>query len=251
MLDPKTYDLLALDRIIESYDYDSDPLLQSEFRPIEQALWTLIESYGAGVNDFGRQMSLHLRRTAIDGMKFLVDELGFSEKAGRNFHAANLFQDLGKIHPSYNPEIWDLPHRPTEAEREEKRKHIWRGTELLQIALDESSPDLRAHPHIQTVIPALQLFHHERCDGSGPYGKSADEMGLVIKAVCIVDAKDGDMIRRGHQSDLRDEPTALRRMKSLKEYDEKGKYDGAFDDVLDRYIAYRERVSGQTILPAS
>ena len=248
MINPDAFDLLALDRVIESYDYENDLLLQEEFRPIETALWTLIENYASGSNDFGQQMSQHLRRTSIDGMRFMVDELGFSEKAGRNFHAANLFQDLGKIHPAYDPNIWDLPHRPTEAEREEKRKHPWRGTDMFQIAIEEASPALREHPHIKTVIPAIQLFHHERCDGNGLFGKKADELGLVIKTVCIVDTKDGDMIRRGHQNEVRDEPTALRRMKSLEAYDDKGKYDGAFDGLLDRYIAYRERVSGQKIL---
>lgn len=249
LTDPSLYDLLDLDRLIESYDYERDPVLKQYFRPIEDALWGCIEHYGEGVNNFGRQMADHLRRTSLDGEKFLTDELGFSQKAGRNFHAANLFQDLGKIHPDYDPNIWDLPHRPTEEERAEKRKHPGRGPEILAVALEQAPPELREHPHVQIVIPAIQMFHHERADGKGPFGKKGDETGNVIKTVCIVDAKDGDMILRGHQNEVREEPEALLRMKGLPEYDKNGKYVGAFDDLLDRYIRYREKVTGTAILP--
>lgn len=251
MFNTATFDLLGLDQALESYDYNTDPLLQEHFRPIEEALWTLIEHYGAGVNDFGRQMADHLRRTSLDGMRFLVDELGFSERAGWNFHAANLFQDLGKIHSDYDPTIWDLPHRPSEEERAEKRKHTKRGPEVFDIALEEAPPALREHPHIRSIIPAIQLFHHERVDGTGPFGRTGDQMGLVIKTAVIVDVKDGDMVKRGHHELRRTETETLLRMKSLSGYDDKGKYRGAFDSLLDRYIAYRERAAGHPILPAN
>lgn len=241
------YDLLALDQLIDSYDYETDPILQEHFRPIEVALWALIENYGEGINNFGRQMADHLRRTSLDGMKFMVEELGFSEKAGRNFHAANLFQDLGKIHTGYSPEIWDLPHRPTPEERAEKRKHTERGPEVLEIALKDAPPELKNHPHVKTVIPAIQLFHHERVDGNGLYGCTGEDMGAVIKTVCLVDAKDGDMIRRPHQPLARSERETLLRLKGLPEFDMTGKYIGAFDDLLDRYIAYREYISGEKL----
>jgi len=248
MLDPAEFDLHEIDKIIETYDYDADPVLQDLFTPIEEALWSCIVHYAEDVNGFGAQMADHLRRTSLDGMKFLVNELGFSEAAGLNFHAANMFQDLGKIHPSFDPDLWDLPDRPTEAQRAEKRLHIPRGPEVMDIALQNAHPDVREHPHVKYVIPALQYFHHERTDGSGPYGKTGDEMGQVIKTVCIVDAKDGDMIHRGHQNQVRKEPEALLRMKGLPQYDKKGKYVGAFDDMLDRYIHYREGVTSTPIL---
>ncbi|MCB1530474.1 MAG: hypothetical protein H6853_06040 [Rhodospirillales bacterium] len=250
MFDPNSFNLLELDRIIESYDYESDPVLYELFRPVEATLWGCIENYGAGINNFGIQMANHLRRTSLDVMKFMVEELGFSESAGRNFQAANLFQDLGKIHPDYDPHIWVLPHRPTEEERAEKRKHAARGPEIIESALEGAPQELLDHPHIKTVIPAIQLFHHERVDGSGLFHKKGNEMGLVIKAVCIADAKDGDMIRRGHHDFHRTEAQALFRMKGLPEYDPKGKYVGAFDDLLDTYIAYREKISGHFDPPA-
>lgn len=246
---PATFDLLALDEIIESYDYDNDLILREHFRPIEEALWTLIEHYGQGINDFGHQMADHLRRTSLDGSVFMHEALGFSAKAARNFHAANLFQDLGKIHKAYDPGIWSLSHRPTDEERAEKKKHTLRGPEVFASALFDAPPELLDHPHVKIVIPAIQLFHHERVDGTGHFGKTGGEMGNVVKMVCIVDAKDGDMIQRGHQEFRRSERDALLRMRALPGHDEGGKYAGAFDDMLDRYIRFRERSTGDDILP--
>lgn len=243
------YDLLALDDIIDSYDYETDAVLQTHFRPIEDALWSLIEHYGTGVNDFGQQMAAHLRRTALDVSSFMREDLGFSDRAARNFHAANLFHDLGKIHAAYPPQIWSLAHRPTAEEREEKNKHTLRGPKVFAIALEQASSTLLDHPHVKTVIPMLQLFHHERVDGTGHFGKKGDQMGQVIKALCIADAKDGDMIQRDHQEFRRSEGEALLRMTGEPIHDENGKYAGAFDDMLGRYITYRERVTGTRIYP--
>src|SRR5688572_23460903 len=141
-IDISSFDLLALDNLIDSYDYESDPVLRAHFRKIEESLWSMTEHYGEGVNEFGPQMAAHLRRTSLDGMKFMVDELGFSQRAGRNFHAANMFQDLGKIHPAYDPAIWALPNRPTEEERAEKKKHPARGVEVFAAALKGAPKEL-------------------------------------------------------------------------------------------------------------
>lgn len=246
---PDSYDLRALDTIIDSYDYDTDPTLQKHFRPIEEALWSLIEHYGTGINDFGQQMAAHLRRTSLDASHFLKDALGFSDRAARNFHAANLFHDLGKIHAAYPPQIWSLAHQPTAEERAEKRLHTLRGPKVFAIALEDAPSSLLDHPHIKTVIPMLQLFHHERVDGTGHFGKKDADMGDIIKAICIVDAKDGDMIQRGHQELRRSETDALLRMTGAAPHDPDGKYAGAFDSLLDRYIRYREQATGTAIYP--
>lgn len=243
--------IVNIDEIIESYDYESDPVLEALFRPVEAMLWSGIENYADGINNFGVQMADHLKRTSLDVMKFMVEDLGFSEKAGRNFHAANLFHDLGKVHPDYDPHIWALPHRPTEEERAEKRKHAERGPEILAAALDGAPQELLDHPHVRIVIPALQMFHHERVDGKGYTQKKEYELGQLIKAICIADAKDGDMIQRGHQNFKRSEADALFRLKGLPDYDKNGKYIGAFDKLLDTYIAYRARISDNSFMTES
>ena len=246
---PDSFDLKALDDILDSYDYATDTTLEKHFRPIEEALWSLIEHYGTGINDFGQQMAAHLRRTSLDASRFIQAELGFSERAAKNFHAANLFHDLGKIHAAYPPQIWSLAHRPTPEERAEKKLHTLRGPKMFAIALEDASSTLLEHPHVKTVIPALQLFHHERVDGTGHFGKTGGALGDVVKTICIVDAKDGDMIQRGHQELRRSESDALLRMTGRPEFDDGGKYAGAFDAMLDRYIRFRERETGVAIYP--
>lgn len=244
----KTIDLIALDTIIESYDYKTDPLLTETFHHIEAKLWGRIENYCRDSNGYGIKLSAHLRRVSQDGHEFLTNALGFSEKAAGNFHAANLLHDLGKTHGAYDEEIWDLPNRPTDLERAEKRLHTVRGTEVFLEAIADLPAEVQNHPHLRVVIPALQLFHHERVDGAGYAQRHNDEMGQVIKALCIVDCKDGDLVKRGHHMTKRTEKEALLRMKGLSKYDRDAKYVGAFDEMLDQYIHYREAKTGQKIL---
>lgn len=233
MFEPSEFDLLALDTIIEGYDFESDPVLQAHFHGIERDLCRQIESYGEGVNDYGKTVMAHLRRTSEDGRDFLIYQ-GFSEKAANNFYHANLLQDLGKIHPAFDVQLWSLPYRPSPEQKAEKREHVHRGPELFSEAVEDKLEVLFSHPHVALVIPAIQLFHHERIDGTGTYGRTGEDMGRVIKTACIVDAKDGDMIRRPHQDHERTEDEALERLQTAE------KYDGAFDELLVSYVTYRK-----------
>lgn len=222
-----------VDELIESYDVQEEPLLEEHFRPIEKQLWHKIENYADEVNEYGAVMGKHLQRTSAIGMQFITSELGFSEKAGRNFYDANLMHDLGKTHPCYHPSLWQLPHRPTPEEREEKRAHTRLGVELFDLALVKTPKKIQQHPHIH-LVRMLQLYHHERCDSDGYEGKDVTKMGKVIQAICIIDAFDGDMIHRPHQRAKRTPQQALERMKIGR------KYKGAFDpDMLERFIAFQ------------
>ena len=229
-------EVLDIDALIESYDIQEDPILQGEFIPIESRLWEAIENYaddGEEYTPYGEVMSRHLQRTSAVGRQFITVELGFSEKAGRNFYDANLFHDLGKTHTCYHPSIWTLPHRPTPEERIEKRAHTQLGVELVDFALLKASKELQEHPHIQ-LIQALQLLHHERLDGEGYEGKKAGDLGQIIQAICIIDAFDGDMIQRPHQRNQRSPEEALKRMQTAE------KYENAFNpELLQRFIDFQ------------
>lgn len=223
-----------IDTLIESYDVQDDPILLEHWKPIEEKLWHKIENYADTVNEYGTVMSLHLQRTSAIGMQFITTELGFSERAGRNFYDANLFHDLGKTHFSYTPDIWQLPHRPTPEERAEKRLHTQLGVELIDLALTKAPRALQEHPHIQ-LIQALQLFHHERVDSQGYEGQDARELGKVIQAICIIDAFDGDMIHRPHQPVRRTPEMALKRLKNSP------KYQGAFSpEMLETFTEFQQ-----------
>jgi HD-GYP domain-containing protein (c-di-GMP phosphodiesterase class II) len=229
------YRTASIDELIESYDVDQETLIQDEFAPVQERLWHLIESYADHMNEYGAVMSKHLQRCSAIGQAFLVQELGFSEKAGRNFYDANLLHDLGKCHPCYNPNIWQTPHRPTIEEREEKRSHTQLGVEYLDLSLAHSSDKLQKHQHIQ-VMKSLQLHHHERIDGNGYEGFEGTTLSQTIKMICIIDAFDGDMIHRPHQPAKRTPKEALNRLKTGL------KYQGAFDEeMLNRFIDFTLR----------
>ena len=226
-------DALSIDNLIESYDVQEDAVLEKYWHPIEKKLWNDIENYAEEINEYGAVLSKHLMRTSAIGMYFLTDKLGFSEKAGRNFYDANLLQDLGKIHDNYNANIWSLPHRPSPEERAEKRLHAMRGTEMIDEALKDAPEELKNHPHIK-VIKAIQLYHHERVDGSGQFELTGNQMGKIIKAICIVDAFDGDMIHRPHQPSQRTPEEALNRLETG------NKYEGAFDEgIMQSFIDFQ------------
>lgn len=237
-------DLIALDDVIASYDVKNDAVFAS-FKPIFDQIWNDIEAYGAGLNDYGLQMAGHLNRISVDGANFLK-KVGFSVAVQRNFDAAFRLSDLGKLHPAYNVEDWTLDRRPTADEKDERRLHTERGVEILERYIKDLPEDVKSHPHITTVIPALMMYHHERLDGQGQFGLKADQLGTVVRVSCIVDAYDGDRIARPHQPAMRTEVEALRRMMSLDGHD---KYDGAFDEnLLMQYVRMKEEELGIEII---
>lgn len=221
-----------IDALIETYHFN-DEILENHFKPVGDALWMRIRQYGQSANDYGAVLSKHLKRTSAIAQQFLHNELGFSEAASWNFFYANLLHDVGKTHPNFKPEIWQTPHRPTQIEREEKRAHTRLGVELLDLTMINTPEEVQTHPHT-IITKALQLHHHERMDGNGYEGENPDALGTVIKAICIIDAFDGDMVHRPHQKAQRRPEEALERMKHS------DKYKGAFDpNMLDQFIDFQ------------
>ena len=100
------------------------------------------------------------------------------------------------------------------------------------MALVKSPDALVNHPHI-ALTHALQRYHHERIDGTGYENLTGDALGKIIKAICIIDAYDGDMIHRPHQVQQRTPEEALERLKNG------AKYQGAFDEeILEQFIDF-------------
>ncbi len=220
-----------IDALIETYDVRNDEILDTHFKPIRQRLWQDIRNYGADINKYGMIVAQHLERTSQIGADFLKT-LGFSDKAAQNFYYANLLHDLGKTHRNYDPNVWQTPHRPTPQEREEKRGHTRLGVELVDLFLLKSPNELQEHPHVH-IIHSLQQLHHERVDGTGYEGLKGNQMGRITKAICIIDAYDGDMIYRPHQDHQRTPEEELKRLKKSE------KYQGAFDEeILDQFIDF-------------
>lgn len=222
------------DELLDTYDYAADPVLRKNLHARDISDIRAMLAYGRGITGFGRQMMAHQNRTGHDGAKFLRF-LGFSERAARNFRAGMIFHDIGKTHASYDPKIWTLDDRPTPEEKILQKKHAWFGAEMF----DLSAAEIKDHPHFM-VRRAVTLYHHERIDGGGPEKTDAATLPVFAQVSCIIDAYDGDRIRRPHQPARRTPAEALRRLAGID--DPKGKYTAAFDPALiRRYIGFKEQ----------
>ncbi|MAQ70636.1 MAG: hypothetical protein CL565_00415 [Alphaproteobacteria bacterium] len=230
-------DLIKLDDVIRSYDIADDPVLTDEWRALTVNLHNRLKFYGKGCNDYGKnQLWPHLQRISKDGKAFLK-YLGWPDNVGRNFYDAYILSDLGKTDERYDPLIWSLPHRPTNEERQMKRKHAEWGVDVLSRNFSKLSETQKSHPHISYVIPALTAFHHERLDGKGTFSREEKDMGQIIQIAAIVDAYDGDRIKRPHQETRRTPEETLDRMAAI---GEGKKYAGAFDKkLLSEYRQYK------------
>lgn len=229
---------------LDEYDYADDPLLKDILHEEDRKTIARTRRYGRHLNDFGLQMVTHQNRVAKDGAAFLK-YLGYSTRAARNFRAAMLFHDIGKMHSSYNPSIWSLEDRPTPEQKTRQKLHARFGAEMLDVFSDRNH-SFRNHPHY-TVRRAVTLLHHERVDGTGPEELNAATLPVFVQVSCIVDSYDGDMIYRPHQERRRTPREVLRRLAGID--DQKQKYEGAFDQgLLRQYIEMKERIMGMSVL---
>lgn len=231
------------DKLLDSYDYASDPVLRKHLHAWDRVHIGAMMSYGRGFSTFGRQMMAHQNRTAHDGANFLRF-MGYSARAARNFRAAMLFHDIGKTHTSYNPSIWTLDERPTKEEKRLQKMHARLGADMFE-SQARRAPELLDHPHF-LVRHAVTLYHHERVDGEGPEGTIASSLPVFVQVSCIIDAYDGDRIKRPHQERRRTPQEALLRLSGID--DPKQKYVGAFSGrLIGRYLEFKESEPGFSI----
>ncbi len=224
------------DKLLDQYTYATDDTLRAHLHAQDRARIASMLAYTRGISSFGMQMTAHQNRVAKDGARFLK-HLGYSDRAARNYRAALLFHDMGKTHESYDPRTWGKADRPTPEEKAHMRKHARLGADML-MDMAQAQPALHNHPHI-LMRHAVTLYHHERVDGTGPEALDISTLPVFVQASCIVDAYDGDMIARPHQTHQRTPREALRRLMALD--DTESKYAGAFNkDLLKEYVTMKE-----------
>lgn len=224
------------DKLLDQYEYATDVVLRTHLHEKDRARIAAMLSYARGINSFGLQMTAHQNRVAHSGACFLK-YLGYSDRAARNYRAALLFHDMGKTHESYDPRIWMKTGRPTPEEKAHMRKHARLGADML-MDITHVLPTLHDHPHV-LVRYAVTRYHHERIDCAGPEGINISTLPVFVQASCIVDAYDGDMIARPHQTHRRTPREALRRLMAQDETD--SKYAGAFNkDLIQKFVTMQE-----------
>ncbi|MES2729832.1 MAG: hypothetical protein V4621_07030 [Pseudomonadota bacterium] len=212
---------------------------------ITDELLQAIENYTTKGGAYGAvTLYPHLTTISADGAA-LLRRLGHSATTQFNFEKAYVLSDIGKIHQCYDKIDWMSDDRPSKAEKDFRRQHTVRGPDILDDKLRFESEDVKTHPHWQ-VVKSLMVYHHERMDGNGELHLAGEKIGDVLQVACMVDAYDGDMRKRAHQSTPRTQEEQLDRMQN------DDKYRGAFAPaMLETYKALRiEAFAPQRPAPA-
>ncbi len=122
--------------------------------------------------------------------RYLALGMEMSERDTANLLTAALCHDLGELHT--DPAFLDRRHRIGDRERRYVYVHPITGY-LITREMGE------VDPAVSTAI----LQHQERLDGSGyPYGRRADEIGLLARIVGVADVCAAMLVRFGNDDRL-------------------------------------------------
>lgn len=105
--------------------------------------------------------------------------LDLTEEQLESLSMAALLHDMGKH--GIRDEVLLKPGRLTDLERKEMANH----SELTQTILDKI-----AYPSHLKDVPRLAAFHHEKMDGTGPYGLTGDEIPIQSRIIAVADVFD-------------------------------------------------------------
>jgi HD-GYP domain-containing protein (c-di-GMP phosphodiesterase class II)/pSer/pThr/pTyr-binding forkhead associated (FHA) protein len=107
----------------------------------------------------------------------LAEELGLPADQRQLLRAATALHDIGKI--GVDDEILRKPGRLSDAEFNHMKRHVTRGSEIIQMI-----------PGLAWALPVVR-GHHERWDGTGyPDKLKGEEIPLTARVVSVADAFD-------------------------------------------------------------
>ena len=181
------------------------PLLAPEFlriKELEEQASALRNSVICAFNQLldlkDLNTGVHSTRLAEWGMR-VGQELGLEEAALQNLEIAALLHDIGKV--GVPDAILRKPGRLDAAEYELMKKHSEYGWAVLRMlpGFERAALDI--------------LHHHESVDGRGyPAGLKGQEIPIVSRIVCVIDAFDAMVSSRPYRQGLPYEE-AVRRLK--------------------------------------
>ena len=129
---------------------------------------------------------------------------------------ASLLHDLGK--QGVRDEVLFKPGSLTEAERQEMDQHA---------AYTQSILDMIDYPADLWDVPRVAAYHHEKMDGSGPFGVAGDDIPLAARIISVADVFDALVSARSYKPALPPEE-ALGKLERGKGHD----WDAAAVDAL-------------------
>ncbi|MGB4106946.1 MAG: HD domain-containing phosphohydrolase [Alphaproteobacteria bacterium] len=197
----------------DGYNFDTDELCQSVFLPFILGEMKKLKAYDAlrpaGIKYIFHE---HAERVARDVEKTCL-HMRLSEIVARNMYWASLPHDIGKR--LLLPNVWDHEEKPDpdgELYRQ-RRTHTDLGADEI---VEKEHGDVK-HLFKDLMIDIMRN-HHERVDGKGYRGLTAEQLSMPVRLAAIVEAFDGLRIRRPHFEPDRDTsiPGVLKRMREEK-----------------------------------
>lgn len=193
----------------KNFDFESDELCQTRFKPFIQEQLESLAAYDAErPGDITYIFHEHAQRVA-DDIRATCLHLGLGESVAKNMYWAVLPHDIGKC--KLPLDVWDSEEKPTDGVKKFRRTHTLLGAQIVQEIFHDVD-----HPFKHLMID-LMAFHHEHIDGSGEHGLQADKLSPPVRLSAIVEAYDGYRIWRPHFGDRDISPAAvLEKMRSEK-----------------------------------
>lgn len=117
--------------------------------------------------------------------------MGIGDEALEVLSVAALLHDLGK--QGVRDEVLFKPDRLTPEEREEMSLHAAHTQNIL---------DKIEYPQHLRDVPRVAAYHHEKLDGTGPYGIAGDDIPLAARIISVADVFDALMSPRVYKQPL-------------------------------------------------
>jgi len=179
-------DLLVIFANHVSLVLDNFRLYREQYSAFESTINALIHSLSLKDPDTASH-SERVQAVAV----YLGRKIGIGGAKLEALSMAALLHDMGK-HGIKN-EVLKKPARLTSEEQKEMAKH----TEYTQSILDKI-----CFPAHLKEVPMLAAYHHEKMDGSGPYGLKGQEIPIQSRIVAIADVFDALTSKRVYKEAL-------------------------------------------------
>jgi putative nucleotidyltransferase with HDIG domain len=119
------------------------------------------------------------------------ERLGLSDTDLEILSVAALLHDLGK--QGVRDEVLTKPGSLTEAERQEMDQHA---------AHTQSILDMIEYPADLWDVPRIAAYHHEKIDGTGPFGVAGDNIPRQARIISVADVFDALISARSYKPAL-------------------------------------------------
>lgn len=179
-------DLLSVFASQVSLSLDHLHLFQQQRRALQSTINALVHSLD--LKD--RQTAEHSERVQAVSLE-IGRELGLSDSDMEVLSAAALLHDLGK--QGIRDEVLFKPDRLTPQEREEVARHAADTQDIL---------DKIEYPEHLRQVPRIAAYHHEKLDGTGPFGIKGEDIPWQSRIISVADVFDALVSPRVYREPL-------------------------------------------------